>query len=254
MGIMFNFQKSNELCPDHSVQMLVMRGTLICPVCSKNALEESRKVDAQKQKEEWIKTRTKQAFFPRRHNDCTLKSYIVQSAPQQIALEASVQFAKDCEQNLLKNLMLVGSTGTGKTHLACGIGRFLLRINKSVRYITSAEISEKVIASWGRKDQTEESVIEDLASYDLLIIDEIGLHDSLSQEGKSKNMNDIKKQAVHKVLFKRYDDMKNTILVSNYDQSVLQDWLGDRLWSRLRENQSQLVDCVWADQRVGGGL
>ena len=252
MGIMFNFQKSNELCPDHSVEMLIARGKLVCPVCAKNSLEASRKVDAEKQKQEWLKTRTKQAFFPRRHEDCTLKSYIVQSKPQQIALNASVQFAKDCEENLIKNLMLVGSTGTGKTHLVCGIGRFMLRINKSVRYITSAEISEKVIGSWGRKDQTEESVIEDLAEYDLLIIDEIGLHDSLGTDGKAKNMNDLKKQAVHKVLFKRYDMMKNTVLVSNFTEEILKDWLGDRLWSRLRENQSQVIPCIWGDARTGG--
>ena len=109
-----------------------------------------------------------------------------------------------------------------------------------------------MIGSWGRKDQTEESVIEDLAEYDLLIIDEIGLHDSLGTDGKAKNMNDLKKQAVHKVLFKRYDMMKNTVLVSNFTEEILKDWLGDRLWSRLRENQSQVIPCIWGDARTGG--
>lgn len=64
--------------------------------------------------------------------------------------------------------------------------------------------------------------------------------------------NDMKREAVHKLLYKRYDDMKSTILVSNFDASSLKKWMGDRLWSRFHDNGSRLVECIWADARTGG--
>ena len=255
MTAMFKLENSEEICPDHQVNKVVVVGNIICPKCATNALQISKSDEANAQSDQWIATRTKQAFFPRRHTTCTLKSYVVKSSGQQVALEACVEFSRGLIDGEIKNLMLVGSTGTGKTHLVCGVGRHSLRNKKSVRYITSAEIAEKLMGTWGRKDQTEQSVIDELAKYDLLIVDEVGLHDSsASADGKAKSMNDMKREAVHKLLYKRYDDMKSTILVSNFDSKALKNWMGDRLWSRFHDNQSKLVECIWADERVGGGL
>lgn len=255
MTAMFKLENSTAICPKHQVNMIVIVGNTICPKCAVENLENSKKSDAMGQTDHWIKIHTKQAFFPRRHIECTLKSYAVTNQGQQIALEACVQFSRDLEKNLSKNLMLVGSTGTGKTHLVCGIGRYALKAKKSVRYITSAEIADLIMGSWNIKDQTEQSEIAKLAAYDLLIVDEIGLHDSsATADGKAKNMNDMKRQAVHKVLSKCYDDMKSTILVSNFDQTALKTWLGDRLWSRFHDNGSRLVECIWADARTGGAV
>jgi DNA replication protein DnaC len=201
MTAMFKLENSTAICQTHQVNMVVIVGNTICPQCATEDVHNSKINEANAQSEQWISTRTKQAFFPRRHTECTLKSYVVKSHGQQVALEACVTFSKDLEAGLNKNLMLVGSTGTGKTHLVCGIGRYLLRSKKSVRYITSAEIAEKIMGSWSCKDQTEQSVIDELASYDLLIVDEVGLHDSsTSVDGKAKSMNDMKREAVHKLL------------------------------------------------------
>ena len=253
MTAMFKLETSTAICPDHQVNMVVIAGNVICPKCATENLQKSKVLDANAQAEQWIATRTKQAFFPRRHADCTLKSYVVKSQGQQVALESCVTFSKDLVGGINKNLMLVGSTGTGKTHLVCGVGRHALRNKKGVRYITSAEIAEKVMGSWNRKDQTEQSVIDELAAYDLLIVDEVGLHDSsVTADGKAKSMNDMKRQAVHKLLYKRYDEMKSTILVSNFDAPSLKNWMGDRLWSRFHDNGSKLVECIWADARTGG--
>lgn len=253
MTAMFKLETSTALCPIHQINMVLVVGNEICPECAMKNVQQSKCDEANAQSEQWISTRTKQAFFPRRHSECTLKSYLVKTPGHQTALEACVTFSKNLESGQNKNLMIVGSTGTGKTHLVCGTGRYLLRSKKSVRYITSAEIAEKIMGSWSRKDQTEQSVIDELAAYDLLIIDEVGLHDSsASADGRAKSMNDMKREAVHKLLYKRYDDMKSTILVSNFDAAALKKWMGDRLWSRFHDNGSKLVECIWADARTGG--
>lgn len=254
MGIaMFKFNESTEFCVEHNVAKLITGKTLTCPECAKILLDVSRSTADEDQAEKWLEMRTKQAFFPKRHMKCTLKDYNVTLPEQYQAMEACIEFSKSVEQGLSPTLTLVGSTGTGKTHLVCGIGRYILKKKKSVRYITSAEIADAMLASWNRKDQTEESIIQSFAEYDLLIVDEIGLHDSANlAEGKLKSMNDVRRMAVHKVLSKRYDEMKSTIIVSNFNQIALRNWLGDRLWSRIHENGSKLIECTWKDARTGG--
>ncbi len=74
---------------------------------------------------------------------------------------------------------MVGSTGTGKTHLACATAKLLLKKGLKARYITSEEIAQRIMNAWDKdtKDQSEEAVIYQFAQYDLLIVDEYGLHD-----------------------------------------------------------------------------
>ena len=92
------------------------------------------------------------------------------------------------------------------------------------------------------KDQSEQSVIYDFTQYDLLILDEYGLHDR-----------DKRLELVHKVLYSRYDDGKSTMLISNMTLDQLRSDLGDRLWSRFQHGGLSVVECSWMDGRVQGG-
>ena len=61
-------------------------------------------------------------------------------------------------------------------------------------------------------------------------------------------------QLVHKVLYSRYDAKKPTVLISNWTKEQLKDNLGDRLWSRFQHDGLTVVECNWADSRIGGAL
>ena len=136
-----------------------------------------------------------------------------------------------------------GKTGTGKTHLSCATARTLLNKGMYVRYITSEEMAQKIMRAWDKdtKDSSEQSVIYEFTQYDLLILDEYGLHDR-----------DKRLELVHKVLYARYDAMKPTMLISNLTLGELQKDLGDRLWSRFQQGGLTVVECNWGDQRLGG--
>ncbi len=83
-------------------------------------------------------------------------------------------------------------------------------------------------------------VIDHFSSFDLLVIDEYGLHDR----------HEKRLEMVHKVLYSRYDNMKSTLLISNFTlQNIKQD-LGTRLWSRINENV-KICECYWSDYRNG---
>ncbi len=76
----------------------------------------------------------------------------------------------------------------------------------------------------------------------LLVIDEYGLHDR----------HEKRLEMVHKVLYSRDNNMKSTVLISNFTLESIQRDLGVRLWSRLHENNLIVVPCYWDDHRITG--
>jgi DNA replication protein DnaC len=80
-----------------------------------------------------------------------------------------------CEGEFLRsktNVIFVGGSGTGKTHLSTGIGMSLLRHKKRVRFWGAVDLvnhleGEKLSGKGGR-------LAEQLSRYDCVIVDELG--------------------------------------------------------------------------------
>lgn len=73
------------------------------------------------------------------------------------------------------SFLFLGSTGTGKTHMACAVAEYLLNSGRSVLYITLADALSQVKVAWkANEDITEDEIIAKFGEFDMLIIDEIG--------------------------------------------------------------------------------
>jgi len=71
-----------------------------------------------------------------------------------------------------KNLVLYGSVGTGKTHMATALGAMACEIGKKVRFYTVTELVLKL--SDAHKAGTLERIVREIKQLDLLILDEWG--------------------------------------------------------------------------------
>jgi DNA replication protein DnaC len=237
----FNFV--DQVCQIHQINKVQAGPHQICPECAKQHVNESRKGDQARVDKMARVKRLDGAMIPERHSDSAFTNYTTKTQGQATALSECIAYA----QALLKgtdkkpNFIMVGPTGTGKTHLACATAKTLLKNGLFVRYITSEELAQRVMNAWDKdtKDQSEESVIYDICQYDLLILDEYGLHDR-----------DKRLEIIHRVLTARYDRKKPTMLISNFTMKQLQADLGDRLWSRFQHDGLKTVECKWADARV----
>lgn len=234
-------KQTQAICSKHKTAMVQAGPFQKCPQCAVEFHEEQL---AQAQAEIDRTVREKHfagAMLPERHVTSGFKNYLVKHAGHQNALNQVVSFAKNMIHGHKNNFVMVGPTGTGKTHLSCATARTLLNKGKYARYITSEDMAQRIMNAWEQPDATEKSVVYDFTQYDLLILDEYGLHDR-----------DKRRELVHKVLYARYDAGKPTMLISNMTKDDLATDLGDRLWSRFQHDGLAVVECNWKDQRVGG--
>lgn len=234
---------SNELCEKHQMQKVLLGSFTICRACADELLTQTQ---IQHAHEVNCMVRDKHfagAQLPKRHAQSGFRDYIVQNDGQKNAKAECVRYVKDFKSAVYRNLVMVGRTGTGKTHLACAVARNILGDQKYARYVTSADMAQEIANAWSKDvADNEANAIYRFVDLDLLILDEYGLHDR----------HESHLQLIHKVLYARYDANKPTMLISNLTAQDLAQDLGDRLWSRLQHDELVVIECNWHDQRVGG--
>ncbi|WDZ50204.1 ATP-binding protein [Acinetobacter vivianii] len=252
MNAMTNFSKPeireiNRICEKHKIKLKVFSGREFCEICSTERYKK-----AQTEHKISVNTSVREKHFagallPDRHAESGFKNYSVTHEGQRNAKAECHAYAKDFNNPDVKqkrNLIMYGRTGTGKTHLACAIARNVLDKRSYARYVTSEDMANEIATAWKKTDDSEASAVFRFTDYDLLIIDEYGLHDQ----------HESRLQLVHKVLYSRYDAKKPTVLISNWTEAQLKESLGDRLWSRFQHDGLTVVECNWTDARTGGVL
>ena len=70
------------------------------------------------------------------------------------------------------NLILVGGTGTGKTHIAIALGTTLINNGKKVRFFNAVDLINALIKE--QADGNAGKIIRQLSALDCVIIDELG--------------------------------------------------------------------------------
>ena len=117
-----------------------------------------------------------------------------------------------------ENLVLVGQSGVGKSHLIQAIGRAACVLDYRVRYTSSAALIQDLTASLADGTLTER--LRYYQRFDLLIIDGLGFeHIERQQHQKATSL-------LYKIVDGRTDG-RSTALVTNVDFDGWSDHLGD---------------------------
>jgi DNA replication protein DnaC len=161
--------------------------------------------------------------------------------------------AKDCDIRLIKqlltgeyvrearNVIFLGKSGTGKTHLATALGMEACRIGVRTRFTTACELANELIEA--RNEKILSRVLKRYFGYGLLVIDELG-YVPFSQEAA---------ELLFQVLAERHE-RKSVIITSNmgfgdwtriFGEPTLTAALLDRV-----THKAHIVNCHWESYRL----
>ena len=223
-----------------------------CPACAAAEREAERLRDEQQRRavrvQEW-EARMGRAGIPERFRDRTLGSYEVSHEGQQMALDFAQAYADDFDRvrKTGRSAIFMGNFGTGKTHLAVGIGLQVMREHKaSVLFVSAGRIVRMVKDSWARNSGvTESDVVAQMVFPDLLIVDEVGV-----QQGT-----EFERNVMFDVLNERYEQRKPSLLLTNHTvEDLSSKYLGERVVDRLREDGGAVLKFSWDSGRPGMGV
>lgn len=100
-------------------------------------------------------------------------------------------------------LTLCGPSGSGKTHTMCCMVAELLSKGIKAKYLSLIDLIDEERRRIGKKSHGELYLLE---SADVLFVDELG----------SGIGTDFERDIVHRLVSRRYDDMKPTVFATNY--------------------------------------
>lgn len=166
--------------------------------------------------------RFKKSGVPERYFAESLDTYRTDTEAQKTAAGAARAFLRDIMQRQFKTLVLIGSAGVGKTHLASAIIK-----EYGGKYRTAPEIVEELRrAKSFSANETEAQIIDYYGHVALLVVDEIGRGINATDE----------KYMIYQVLNARYNTRRPTVLISNLNKSEFLSYIGVAAADRLVES------------------
>lgn len=214
-----------------------------CPSCETIRREQEEAEKEERDRLEKLRrweSKIGHAGIPERFRNRTLDSYVADSAQKKRALDFALEYALNFDGASGKSALFVGKPGTGKTHLAVGIGLSAMRDGYSVLFYTVMRAIRRVKDTWGRNsDESESQAIASLVEPDLLILDEVGIQFGSETE----------KLILFDILNERYEKRRSCILLSNLSSDEVSAFLGERVIDRLREDGGEVIPFTWESHR-----
>ena len=191
------------------------------------------------------------AHIPKRYEHCTLENYETKFPSSNRTLGSShLRARKFVESYPLETagtgLLLTGSIGVGKTHLAVGILQALVAERGATGlFYDNRDLLKQIQNSYNAQvRETELEILAPVFEAEVLVLDELG----------AAKPTDWVWDTVAHILNTRYNDRRTTIITTNYANagplgtdsgtraSMREETLGDRIGERMRSRLQEM--CV----------
>ena len=158
------------------------------------------------------------------------------------AYDSSVAFCDAYEAGNPRGLMLCGSYGTGKTHLAAAIVRRMAEQGVVALFLSVPELFAKIRASFDSKETSAETLIEAAKAAPVLVLDDLGAEKTSAWT----------QEQLYRVINHRYEHLLPVVVTTNNMGKGLEASAGARNLSRLAEMTGVPVVIQAEDWRMKG--
>jgi DNA replication protein DnaC len=169
--------------------------------------------------------------IPKRHADCHFHNYNAEHQSQKTAYKMASELAFKYPA-VDRGLLLMGTVGVGKTHLAVSILKALSEKGISSYFCEFGTMLKQIQDSYNPiSHNTELQLLTPLFESEVLVLDELG----------ASKPSDWMRDTLSHIINTRYNDKKLTIFTTNYldkryhSEEILAERIGERLRSRLYE-------------------
>lgn len=213
-------------CGKHKIGDPTRLGRWICDECEKDLISKRQRqacADGSQAR------RLKDACIPELNISCTLDNYEQALESQQHIYKSSLEYSDRVEgRGEYCNLILIGSTGTGKTHIGCALTTLYCRRDQGV--YTSAD---NLINSLNTPGIPESHMRNWYSNAGLLFLDNIENQDREDME-----------RCICPIIEARANKKKSTILASRLNKFFLASKMGKDLAVQIGKDALSLVlDC-----------
>ncbi|BBI01038.1 DNA replication protein [Buchnera aphidicola (Nipponaphis monzeni)] len=171
--------------------------------------------------------------------NCSFENYKIEHDGHKRVADAARRYAEEFNGNIA-SFIFSGRPGTGKNHLASAIGNYLIIHGKSVLIVTVADLMSNMKGTFnGGSNVTEENLLNNLSTVDLLMIDEIGMQTESRYE----------KVIINQIVDRRSSSKRSTGMLSNLDHQGMKALLGERVIDRMRLGSSLWLTFEWNSYR-----
>ena len=170
------------------------------------------RLEADSRQREHMKRRLKQAGFPIQK---TIDTF--QFSEERLPYLKQEQVLEIMQCDFIRehtNVVAIGNSGTGKSHIMTAIGMEAIRKGFSVKFRRACDLVTEL--SEAKSDKHLSAMLKSLNKCQLLLLDEMGY---ITMEQKSSNL-------LFQVLAARYE-VRSTIVTSNLEFSKWPDFIGD---------------------------
>jgi DNA replication protein DnaC len=187
--------------------------------------------------------------IPVRYANASFQTFEITNQNQEKIIDICKKYVENFEKvaSIGRSLLMVGTTGTGKTHLAYSIAKALiLQKSNLLEYITYTPIKtifDGVKATFNDKSnyyyQKKDKLLEYYEKSTLLIIDEV----------RTKLDSSFESEVLFELIDNRYNNLRPTIMISNLSLEELKGCVDVRVIDRMLENRGIILNFEWSSHR-----
>ena len=203
-----------------------MKVPVLCE-CGKEKQMQEEELEKKHKRMERVASLKKNSLMDRKFELCNFDTVIV-TDDNRYQIRVCKRYAEKFREMKSRNqgLLLYGETGTGKTHLACCIGNYLMENLTTVFATSLVKILQN--ANYSRSSVEENAFIDKMNFADLLILDDLG----------AERSTDYALEMVYNVIDSRYRCGKPMIVTTNLTLPEMQsttDIRYKRIYDRIFE-------------------
>lgn len=237
------FTYHTDLCPDHPEEAAASKdGGETLALCLACSLEKQRAEDiaeqhaqAEARRVKAIADRVAACRIPDRFADKTFLDYSPTTGGQRSNLEKCQDYSENFDTHYADGrcLILSGTVGTGKTHLAIAILKEAVEKHGYTGKYWTVNGLLQVIRSSYEKDSgfSESDVIASVTDTNLLVLDEVG----------ATKQSEFEMATMFNIINSRYEWKLPTIIISNLGPKQIGEAIGERCFDRLREGGGECL-------------